>query len=633
NCGAVNLTFTETISGDLCLDGYAWKRLWTATDECGNTAQVETVIWVNPDIEGPVFTYVPPTPDVDCDNIPDWELPIAEDACGEVTLTFTESISGDLCIDGYAWKRLWTATDECGNTAQVETVIWVNPDKEGPVFTFVPEGDLIGCDEFPPTFGEPEVEDACGNVTLTFFDQFIGNPNGCEEGENFDYERWWIATDECGNETTAKQTFWVKPDQTIMGTVSGQLLTESAEWIEAAEVSVEGNGSNWTNSLVTDEEGTYDFVLPLDHNYSIIPQRNDDLRNGVSTMDLILMSKHILGMELLDSPYKIIAADINNSGTVTAFDLVELSKVILHISDEFSNNQSWRFIDESYVFVDPTHPFGSTFPERHDINGLSGEVVADFIGVKVGDVNGSAQANSLQEGDTRNANKKLHFTLEDRQLQAGETYTIDFKASDFQSILGYQFTLQFSTADLGFIDWQGGVLPGLSMRNFGWGKLEEGYIMGNWYHEKAWSVEEDETLFQMTFQAINTVRLSEVISLNPQYTAVEAYDAFTERMDLGLKFTQLKEGEQAYPFQLLQNHPNPFKQSTQVRFLLPEASNVTFTVYDLAGQVLQEMTGDFVKGYNEITIDRSQISGSGVLYYRLETPSRSATKRMIMLHD
>jgi len=92
-------------------------------------------------------------------------------------------------------------------------------------------------------------------------------------------------------------------------------------------------------------------------------------------------------------------------------------------------------------------------------------------------------------------------------------------------------------------------------------------------------------------------------------------------------------GEQDQKFQLLQNYPNPFKQTTQVRFMLPEASSATLTVYDLAGQVLQEITGDFTKGYNEITIDRSDLIGSGIFYYRLDTPTRNAMKRMIMLHD
>ena len=41
--------------------------------------------------------------------------------------------------------------------------------------------------------------------------------------------------------------------------------------------------------------------------------------------------------------------------------------------------------------------------------------------------------------------------------------------------------------------------------------------------------------------------------------------------------------------------------------------------------------GDYTKGYNEVTIDRSQLGSTGVLYYQLETAEYSATKKMIIV--
>jgi hypothetical protein len=39
--------------------------------------------------------------------------------------------------------------------------------------------------------------------------------------------------------------------------------------------------------------------------------------------------------------------------------------------------------------------------------------------------------------------------------------------------------------------------------------------------------------------------------------------------------------------------------------------------------------GDFAKGYNSIAIDRAVLNTTGVLYYKLETGTDSATKKMI----
>ena len=172
--------------------------------------------------------------------------------------------------------------------------------------------------------------------------------------------------------------------------------------IELVNVHIDGATGNYPSDETTEEDGFYDFALPMNNNYGEIPNRNDNPWNGISTMDLILMSRHILGVELLDSPYRMIAADINNSGTITAFDMVELRKLILLIYTAFPENPSWKFIDAQYVFEDPTNPFESIFPTEYNINGLSANEVIDFVGVKMGDLNNSAIPNQLLSGDTRN---------------------------------------------------------------------------------------------------------------------------------------------------------------------------------------------------------------------------------------
>ena len=70
----------------------------------------------------------------------------------------------------------------------------------------------------------------------------------------------------------------------------------------------------------------------------------------MSTLDLVDIQRHLLGLDPLDSPYKMIAADANNSESLTAIDLVEIRKLILGLYLEFPNNASWRFVDKDFVF-------------------------------------------------------------------------------------------------------------------------------------------------------------------------------------------------------------------------------------------------------------------------------------------
>ena len=64
---------------------------------------------------------------------------------------------------------------------------------------------------------------------------------------------------------------------------------------------------------------------------------------------------------------------------------------------------------------------------------------------------------------------------------------------------------------------------------------------------------------------------------------------------------------------------------------MPEAGFATLTVYDVSGRVLRVVEGEFAKGYNEVTLNRSEVAGTGVLYYQLDTENDSATKKMILI--
>jgi hypothetical protein len=86
-------------------------------------------------------------------------------------------------------------------------------------------------------------------------------------------------------------------------------------------------------------------------------EKNDDWGNGVSTLDLVLIQKHLLGIKALDNSYDLIASDANLSGSISAADLFEFRKLILGVEDELSGGKSWRFVEGSYSFANPMSPW------------------------------------------------------------------------------------------------------------------------------------------------------------------------------------------------------------------------------------------------------------------------------------
>lgn len=86
-------------------------------------------------------------------------------------------------------------------------------------------------------------------------------------------------------------------------------------------------------------------------------------------------------------------------------------------------------------------------------------------------------------------------------------------------------------------------------------------------------------------------------------------------------------------YDLLQNFPNPFNPSTDIRFQLPAVEYATLKVFDVIGrEVATLVDGELNAGEHSVRFDdpASRLS-SGVYFYRLQTPTFSHTQRMVLL--
>jgi len=404
------------------------------------------------------------------------------------------------------------------------------------------------------------------------------------------------------------------------GTIAGLISTEDQEAVEGVTVQLSGQASQMN---VTNVQGAYSFNnLQEGHDYSITPARDNGYLNGVSTFDLVLISKHILGVEPLNTPYKMIAADVDNSERITILDLIELRKLILSVDTEFSNNTSWRFVDGTYSFPQATNPWFEDFPEVKNINDLQGPVAnANFVAVKVGDIDGNARPSAIAGTEVRDIKGDFNFQVADEQLAAGNEYTVDFRASDIADIQGFQGTLTFDASKVALVDIVAGVA---TADNFGLTFVEEGVITTSWNGE----ANADEVLFSLVLRANTDVELSNVLGVSSRYTVAEAYNQDDELMNVGIEFSN---GTIASAdFALYQNQPNPFKGQTMIGFNLPTAGDATITISDVTGKVVKLVRGNYAKGYNQVTLNSSDLP-AGVLTYTLETEGFTATKKMVVV--
>jgi len=419
------------------------------------------------------------------------------------------------------------------------------------------------------------------------------------------------------------------PAYNLEENITGTIAMENGIPVENVSVEIEGNGVIVPLSSTTDS-GNFSFVeLPSCESYTLTPTRGGSHSNGVTTFDIVLTSKHVLDVEALESPYQMLAADVNKSGSVTTFDIVLMRKIVLNIDNEFARNTAWQFVDADYTFVNPANPFSENYPTEVSVNSLTQEMQLNFVAIKTGDVNSSANPANLEAPEDRSGYETLVFQAPDQTFKAGEAVKLTFQADQFSSINGYQFTLDYNTTALEFVGVQTAALPTLSKENFGI-FTQQGKITTSW--NGAFAADQQTDLFVIEFRAKQAGKLSDLVALNSDLTLAEAYTHDLEKRNVSLKFGELKSAiTNETELVLLQNRPNPFQGMTTIGFILPEASSTQLSIFDLSGKRIFEEKADYAEGYHEVNIQAADLLAPGVYYYQLSTEKQTLSQRMIVV--
>jgi hypothetical protein len=530
-------------------------------------------------------------------------------------------------------KILWRVEDGCGNEETCTSLIELKDCKKptpycrSVITVLMPSSGMV---EVWATDLDIGSFDNCSNnldfsarigTTGAWSDNIVFTCNDLEDNPSGIIPVQMRVVDDAGNEEFCTVTVTIQdnggcdPNMTL---ISGTISTEDGESIEGTNVHLMNDGTEMM-MFTTESNGLFSFPnLERTSNYLVNPENNENPLNGISTYDLVMIQKHILGVQLLDSPYKVIAADINNSQSVSALDMVELRRMILGEYENFPSNTSWRFVSNTSVIEDTNQPW--PFNENANYENLAQSVYgSDFIGVKIGDVNGSVIPNTSIGRSARSA-EKLDFNIE--TVQNAEQIIVNFKAVDFDNVEGFQFGLDFG--GLNFKDFKSGAIE-LNESNFGMQWTERSLLNVSWNNFNQ-SVEEGSILFSLIFEANSNTNIEEVLSLSERLIQAEAYPKGEEIVGINLNFQTASLAN----FDLYQNVPNPFNNQTQIGFQLAADAHAEIAIFDVSGKQIHNIKGDFAKGLNNVTVNRNDLSGSGVYIFQIITKDWTASKRMVL---
>ncbi|MFT6810209.1 MAG: hypothetical protein ACJA01_003452 [Saprospiraceae bacterium] len=388
--------------------------------------------------------------------------------------------------------------------------------------------------------------------------------------------------------------------------ITGQVVSAFKNKVKNTEISIES--SDRDVKIMSGEDGKYVFENAIVHrDYMIQAKKDGDVLDGLTTRDLIEIQRHILGLRKLDSPYKQIAADINNSGNITAQDLIELRKILIGKKNSFDNNNVWNLVGtaQEQLAIDPfsydsyIEVFDLPEPMQH----------ADFTAVKTGDINGD---NTVDRGSGIRSNERIDFRAEITN-EKNKT-TVRFYIDQRAWISGFQMSIQ---ADETLND----VISGQVALSSDMINIVDGEIRISWNINSVIEFDIDKPLFALQYDESNTI-VSLGKSLDPQVYSNELY---VRSIKLNKSISSTFEG--------INVSPNPTKGIATLKFHSIENHDAQIIVNSVDGRKLYQRNIQVTKGINELALDTDdmQMKYSGLSVVQIITPYKTINAKLLIV--
>jgi len=370
-----------------------------------------------------------------------------------------------------------------------------------------------------------------------------------------------------------------------------------------------------SNSNTFTSGGNYQFnCLSPDSIYTIRPSKNNDSvkNNGVSVIDAILIQAHILAKTLLNSPYKIIAADVNNSGDVSTIDVLFIKRLALGIDTTFKGNRLWAFVDSTFQFSNATNPF--PYKDSIVISNLTvNKSNQSFIGVKLGDVNYDWNATLLSIN--AKANNPIELYYNNINVSNEQEIRVPIKVKSFKNILGMQYTLNFNSKAL--------ELKGIEQNKlnveYGTNRANEGKISFLWNDDKgiAKTLDDGSVLMELVFTKKASCT-QEDLTLSNDIASIEAWDVNLQKHAIvKTSGSILQKQDVIIAKESWDVVPNPTTDGkVKVSINLQSAKELELKLTSIDGKLLMQQKLSGKKGLNTYSINlESQMKLAKGVYY------------------
>ena len=259
------------------------------------------------------------------------------------------------------------------------------------------------------------------------------------------------------------------------------------------------------------------------------------------------------------------------------------------------------------VFLNEFSPF--PFVEKLNVSGLSNDIMdADFMAIKIGDVNGNNSINSKNKSKSRSSGIKIETVRENG--------SISFVSTVKDHLAGLQLSIQTDEqSDLA-------IIPGIL-------NIEDQYISQN-----------DKGVMTISWSDVSDHKVSigdVLFSIDSNSDKLElAPDKVTEWIDSDINVSDIYLDDQndiaIDVINISPISPNPWNNYATYTIELKESSQVDLEVLTIDGKSLHKMNQSLPRGIHSFSLSASDINNtSGLLILKVRAGEFQGVQRMTVL--
>ena len=399
--------------------------------------------------------------------------------------------------------------------------------------------------------------------------------------------------------------------------ITGNISTVKGLAIPTVNVAV-SDDDNLTSK--TNQRGDYQLFVGDQESYVVKPYFDDRSDNGISMIDVLMLSRHLNFVTSFNNPYQYIAADLDGSGQLTIRDEQVLVRYMMGMLIEGEMPKSWRFIPDNYdmptVSKFAREPEVLNHPESSIVNMTDLERFQNFTGVKMGDFDFSADYRGFAPTTVRS--KGLDIIKSDQRVIKGQNVSITLDEKDFDS--AEAFLLNFSV-DKNALE----LVEAISeMDKVSITTVDEIQDYGNLAFS-AYANQRDYNI-AITFKAKRDGLLSEMISIRNDAPSRIISSELEERK-INLHFEKVLSQHRLFI------SPNPVETVARLIYDTEHSGDVDITITSADGRILYTQERFAERGSNVFMISQNELKTSdGIIFISIQNHESRLIERAVMMH-